>query len=130
VVDLWENHIAEALREGLGGMVKISEELGGHDIALVMQPGKHVGGGWCACLSNDDVTSVGASVAKGVGSLVDGVDCGWIQGWARVLMSRASPKREEWEGIGLVVGIEGIDLVVGTRGCNSSVGGIRWLWKL
>ena len=77
---------------------------------MVMQPGKHVGGGWCACLGNEDVTSVGASVAEGVGSPVDRVDCGWIQGWARVLMSRASPKREEWEEIGLVVGTEEIDL--------------------
>ncbi len=102
MVDLRENHSAEAQREGLGGMVEISKELGGHNVAMVMQPGKHVGGCWCACLGSEDVTGVGASVAEGVCSPVDGVDCGWIQGWAWVLMSRASPKREEWEGIGLV----------------------------
>ncbi len=129
MVDLCENCSAEAQREGLGGMVKISKELGGHDVAMVMQPGKHVGGGWCACLGNEDVTGVGASVTEGVGSPVDGVDCGWIQGWAQVLMSHASMKREEWEGIGLIVEMEGIDLVVGTRGCNSSVGGTVCLWK-
>ena len=129
MVDLWENRSAEAQREGQGGMVEISEELGGHDIAMVTQPGKHVGGGWCACLGNEDVTGVGAGVAEGVCSPVDGEDCGWIQGRARALMSRASPKREEWEGIGLVVGTEGIGRVVGMRGFYSSVVGTVWLWK-
>lgn len=71
-------------------MVKISEELGDHNLAMVTQSGKHVGGCRCVCLGDEDV---GAGVTKDICSPVDRVDCGQVNGWTWMWMGRTTMKR-------------------------------------